>query len=323
MAVGSHAAANPGSHRAAYYERFLQRFPDIGGLADAPQEEVLRYWAGLGYYSRARHLHRTAQIVARDLGGRFPATVESLSALPGIGRSTAGAIVAIAFRRRAAILDGNVKRVLARYGGVVGWPGDADTSRRLWALSEALTPDRRVDDYTQAIMDLGATVCTRAKPACCGCPVASRCVAYRENRIPQLPGKRPAKAMPTRECYFLMLLDRDGRVYLERKPEPGLWGGLWCFPEFASWEALETACRRWRGDPAALERLPSSRHTFSHYHLSYTPVIAISQGETERIADGDYSRWVDPRDVPPPMPTPIQRLYRRLNNPLEETTTHD
>lgn len=304
-----------------YYQRFLQRFADISALAAAPQEDVLSQWVGLGYYSRARHLHRTAQIIATEHGGRFPVKLEQLTALPGIGRSTAGAILAIAFKQRASILDGNVKRVLSRQGGVAGWPGDTAAKRRLWTLSDALTPAERVDDYTQAIMDLGATVCTRSKPLCQHCPVAAGCIACNEDRTAQLPGKRPTKALPTRECYFLLLRDALDRVYLEQKPAPGLWGGLWCFPEYAQWDDLQLDCWRWQTDTASLERQASSRHTFSHYHLHYTPVLALSQGMAERIADGDHSRWADPRQDQPPMPTPIQRLYQRLHNSPQGTNS--
>lgn len=293
-----------------YYRRFLERFPDLASLAAAPLDEVLGYWAGLGYYSRARHLHRTAQLVITEYGGDFPAELERLIALPGIGKSTAGAILAIAFRQRAAILDGNVKRILARQGGIDGWPGDAAVGRRLWALSEALLPSARVDDYTQAIMDLGATVCTRSKPSCLDCPVAAACRARLEGRIAQLPSKRPGKALPTRECYFLLLRDPAGRLYLEQKPAPGLWGGLWCFPEFAHWDDLLHACRHWRVDSRRLEARPSGRHTFSHYHLSYTPVLADCPGTAESIAER-AGRWADPHSETPAMPTPIQRLYRQ------------
>jgi A/G-specific adenine glycosylase len=293
-----------------YYQRFLQRFPDLASLAAAPLEEVLGLWAGLGYYSRARHLHRTAQTVATQYGGSFPASLEALAALPGIGRSTAGAILAIAFRRRAAILDGNVKRILARHGGIEGWPGEAAVGRRLWVLSEALLPEERIDDYTQAIMDLGALVCSRSKPACRDCPVAADCRARLDGRIAQLPGQRPGKALPTRECYFLLLRDPAGRLYLEQKPAPGLWGGLWSFPEFSAWDDLLYYSGQWRVEPGLLETLPSARHTFSHYHLQYTPVLAAYTGKAEGVAEPG-GRWADPRREVPPMPTPIQRLYRR------------
>lgn len=304
-----------------YYQRFLQRFADINALAAADQEDVLKQWAGLGYYSRARHLHRTAQIIASEHGGRFPATLEQLTALPGIGRSTAGAILAIAFKQRAAILDGNVKRVLARYGGVEGWTGEAATQQRLWRLSENLTPSARVDDYTQAVMDLGATLCTRSKPQCQRCPVMADCIAYRDERTACLPEKRQAKALPTRECYFLLLRNASGQIYLEQKPAPGLWGGLWCFPEYAHWDDLQQDCWRWQTDIASLERQTPGRHTFSHYHLRYTPVLALTGefGAAERIADGNSGRWADPRQEPPPMPTPIRRLYQQLHNPPEES----
>lgn len=290
-----------------YYQQFLRRFPDIAELAEASQNDVLGLWAGLGYYSRARHLHRTAQILTESYNSRFPNTVEQLTELPGIGRSTAGAIVAIAFGQHAAILDGNVKRVLARYGGIEGWSGETIT--KLWALSTALTPAVRVNDYTQAIMDLGATVCTRSKPLCLNCPLVGDCIAHRQNRIAELPSKRPGKTLPTRDCYFLVLRDALGRIYLEQKPAPGLWGGLWCFPEFARWEDLQWSCHQWQIDDKTLEPQPHGRHTFSHYHLRYTPVLALYHGMPESVSDGDYSRWIDPHATLLPMPTPIKRLF--------------
>ncbi|TAN46511.1 MAG: A/G-specific adenine glycosylase [Methylococcaceae bacterium] len=294
-----------------YYQRFLQRFPNIANLGGAPLEDVLGHWAGLGYYSRARHLHRTAQIILTEYHGLFPDTLAGLTALPGVGRSTAGAILAIAFGLQASILDGNVKRVLARFGGIAGDPGTTTVNRQLWELSASLTPALRTDDYTQAIMDLGAIVCTRSKPLCPGCPMADECIALQQNRIAQLPGKRAGKALPTRKCWFLLLRDPAGRVYLEQKPAPGLWGGLWCFPEFADWDDLQLAAHRRRAD-SRLEPLPSGRHTFSHYHLHYTPVLASCSGVAEWVADGGHSRWADPVHDNPPMPTPIQRLYNQL-----------
>lgn len=296
-----------------YYQRFLQRFPELADLGGAPLQDVLSHWAGLGYYSRARNLHRTAEIILTERYGLFPTTLDELTALPGIGRSTAGAILAIAFGQRASILDGNVKRVLARFGGIAGDPGATAVSRQLWALSDSLTPAARSGDYTQAIMDLGATVCTRSKPLCTYCPLADECTAFQQNSVAQLPGKRAGKAIPTRTCWFLLLRDPAGRVYLEQKPAPGLWGGLWCFPEFAAWDDLQLAAHRLRVS-GALEPQPSGRHTFSHYHLHYTPVLARCSGVAEWVADGGNSRWADPAQDHPPMPTPIQKLYRQLGD---------
>ena len=252
-----------------YYERFMGAFPLVDRLAAADIDQVLHLWTGLGYYARARNLHKTALQVVREYNGEFPASVEELQALPGIGRSTAGAIVALSRNERATILDGNVKRVLARYFGVPGWPGETRVSKELWLLSDAVTPEVRVDDYTQAIMDLGATLCTRSSPDCETCPFSTECVALAENRIDQLPGKKKKKTLPVRQTHMLVIQNNAGEFLLEQRPPNGLWGGLWSFPECSENEL-----------PAVLERLgieePACgtpfRHTFTHFHLDITPV---------------------------------------------------
>jgi A/G-specific adenine glycosylase len=252
-----------------YYERFVERFPDVAALARAPEEEVLRLWSGLGYYARARHLHAAARMLVGEHEGRFPRTPRELAALPGIGRSTAGAIAAFAFGRRAAILDGNARRVLARCFGVEG-------EKAQWDLAERLLPARGIRTYTQALMDLGATVCTRANPACERCPVAARCVARREGRTDALPAPRERSKAPRRRATWLMLL-HAGSVLLERRPGAGLWGGLWTFPELpaaaAGALAAKAYCRRALGceiaSPVALAPL---EHGFTHFRLQVRPL---------------------------------------------------
>src|SRR5690554_4896984 len=216
-----------------YFERFMERFPSVQALAEADQDEVLKYWAGLGYYARARNLHKAAQQVCNEFGGQFPDTVEGLSQLSGIGRSTAGAIVSIAFQKRAAILDGNVKRVLARHHAIEGWPGQTETLRRLWDHAEQHTPKLRSNHYTQAMMDLGATVCTRSKPACNRCPVANTCEAFAQANINAYPGRKPKKILPIKTVQLLMLRNPAGDILLQQRPVTGIWGGLWSFPEIA------------------------------------------------------------------------------------------
>ena len=225
-----------------YFPGFMERFPDVAVLAEAPLDDVLHLWSGLGYYARARNLHRAASVVRDAHDGRMPDQREALEALPGIGRSTAGAILALAHGQRHAILDGNVKRVLARYHLVEGWPGRSAVLDRLWGLAESHTPRRRVAAYTQAIMDLGATVCTRSRPLCRACPLAESCGALSHGRTAELPSPRPKPTLPERTTAFLILRDSHGRVLLERRPPSGVWGGLWSFPECAAEADAEARC---------------------------------------------------------------------------------
>ena len=225
-----------------YFERFIAAFPDVASLAAAPVERVLEQWSGLGYYRRAHMLHRAAQAIVADHGGVFPRDAAAIEALPGIGRSTAAAIAAFAFGARGAILDGNVKRVVARHAGIDGLPSDPAVERALWARAEALLPGRDIETYTQALMDLGATVCLRTRPRCDVCPVAADCVARRENRIAELPGRRAKKILPQRATTVL-LLERHGEVLLERRPNVGIWAGLWSLPELVAGADATEHCR--------------------------------------------------------------------------------
>ena len=268
-----------------YYQRFLARFPDLEALAAASQDEVLRLWSGLGYYARGRNLHAAARVVAAR--GGFPRTAEGLAALPGIGRSTAAAIAVFAFGRRAAILDGNVKRVLARRFGI-------DGDKAQWPLAESLLPARGLRAYTQALMDLGATVCTRAHPACERCPVAARCIARREQRIGELPARRARRPLPLRRATWYVLL-RAGRVLLERRPGAGLWGGLWTFPE-----------RRPRG-LGKLRRLAPLEHGFTHFRLRAQPLL----GAGHKAAPGQA--WLDlEAAVGAAVPAPVRSVLKGL-----------
>ncbi len=258
-----------------YFERFMARFPDVAGLAAADLDAVLHLWTGLGYYARARNLHRAAGVIVAEHGGCFPADFEAVLALPGIGRSTAGAILAQALDQRHAILDGNAKRVLARHRAIAGWPGQKAVEKALWAAAEDCTPHARVADYTQAIMDLGATVCTRARPDCAACPVNADCAARAEGRQADFPGRRPRKALPERHTRMLLLRDAEGRVLLEQRPPAGIWGGLWSLPECPPEADLHAWSRETLGveldavrDGAALS------HTFTHFRLHIQPVHA-------------------------------------------------
>ena len=278
-----------------YFERFVTRFPTVADLAEAPLDEVLHLWSGLGYYARARHLHRAAGQIVAEHGGRLPERLEALTALPGIGRSTAGAILALACGQRHPILDGNVKRVLCRHRGISEWPGRSATLARLWALAEALTPAARVGAYTQAIMDLGATLCRRGRPACGSCPVAADCVARREGRQAELPASRPRRARPLRHAVMLVVRDSDGRVLLRRRPADGLWGGLWGLPELAAGEDPAAWCAGRLGcQPAGVSPLAPLRHGFTHFELEIAPVLLTVDGGRCVLA-GEGWLWYNPR----------------------------
>ena len=281
-----------------YFERFTVRFPDVGALAAAEVDEVLNLWSGLGYYARGRNLHAAARAVRADHGGRFPETFEALVALPGIGRSTAGAILALACGQRYPILDGNAKRVLARFHAVAGWPGETAVRDRLWALAERHTPHRRVGDYTQAIMDLGATLCTRTRPGCLLCPVADGCRARAAGDPTGYPAPQPKRAYPTREKLLVVMRDAAGRVLVERRPPTGIWGGLWSFPEasadLAHGDAAAAAARRQGLRPGRARALAPIEHGFTHFRLRATPVVVSVEPVADRVADGQAVRWIDP-----------------------------
>ncbi len=277
-----------------YFERFMAAFPDVQTLANAADDDVLHLWTGLGYYARARNLHKAAKHVARE--GKFPDTLEALCELPGVGRSTAGAILSIAFGQRASILDGNVKRVLARYRRVEGWPGQSAVHQRLWDIAEQYTPTSRSADYTQAMMDLGATLCTRAAPACDQCPLNADCEALAADDQLAYPGKKPRKAMPVKSTHFLIIRDRDGDIWLEKRPARGIWGGLWCFPEADSPASGSTRCMDlWGTEPTELEVGTLFRHTFSHYHLDITPVVLQMDIASHAVMEASGQLWYNVR----------------------------
>lgn len=272
-----------------YFDRFTQRFPTLAALAAAPLDDVLALWAGLGYYARARNLHRAARQVFAEHGGELPATLDALMRLPGIGRSTAGAILSLSRNQREVILDGNVKRVLSRYHAVAGWPGEREVEARLWALAEAHTPSADCARYTQAIMDLGATVCTRARPACAACPLAADCGAHRSGQQAAFPASRPRKVYPTRETRMLVL-ERDGAVLLEKRPPAGIWGGLWSLPELPPAMALEDWCAAELCMTADAPRHhPPFRHDFTHFRLLIEPLAARVHGEA--VMEAECFRW--------------------------------
>ena len=270
-----------------YFERFVKTFPNLTALADAPLDEVLHLWTGLGYYARARNLHKAAQIMRDQYGGMFPTKFEQVWALPGVGRSTAGAVLSSCLNAPYPILDGNVKRVLSRYFAVDGWPGEKKTEDRLWQLTAQVTPTEQVADFNQAMMDLGAMVCTRTKPKCDLCPLKKDCRANAEQNWLAYPGKKPKKTLPERESYFL-LLGQNGKIALEQRESSGLWGGLYCFPQFTEKQALLAYLAA--NGIKQYQEWPAFRHTFSHFHLDIYPIYAQVGGLTE-TTDVDCSPW--------------------------------
>ncbi|HEY8220154.1 MAG TPA: A/G-specific adenine glycosylase [Methylobacter sp.] len=293
-----------------YFNTFIKKFPNIDSLANAPVDEVLHLWSGLGYYARARNLHKTAKLIAEQ--GRFPDTLDELLALPGIGLSTAGAILSIAFNKSHPILDGNVKRVLARFRAVSGWPGNSAVNKELWAISAKLTPIARVADYTQAMMDLGATVCTRSKPACEACPLNAECLARRENNISAYPTPKPAKTLPVKQVTLLLLSNADNRILLEKRPPTGIWGGLWSLPEFNSIVEAHDWCLARNILIADQQTLATRRHTFSHYHLDYTPLLIRSDNPINFVMEADRTVWYKAEQLNKlGLATPIKQLLQQ------------
>jgi len=312
----------------AYYARFLQRFPDLSTLAAAEQADVMPYWAGLGYYARARNLHRCAQVVVEDRGGRFPVEPEDIATLPGIGRSTAAAIAAFAHNTRAAILDGNVKRVLTRHFGVDGDPSKRDVETRLWTLAQALLPgtgtrDARMPAYTQGLMDLGATVCVRGNPACGRCPLAATCIAKRDGRQHELPTPKAKKAIPTKTTGML-IVEQAGHVLLQRRAATGIWGGLLSLPEFDAGRndpnAPALACQTLgleagistAAKPAAPVALAPFMHTFTHYRLHVQPywlrlpTVALAEPRADHV-------WTPCNELTgAALPAPVKKLLAGL-----------
>lgn len=304
-----------------YYQRFMQSFPTIESLAEASEDSVLEHWAGLGYYARARNLHKTAKIVVTELKGQFPDKQEDIVKLPGIGRSTAGAILSIAFKQSACILDGNVKRVLCRFHGIKAWPGEKKTENQLWELAEQHTPTKRNDDYTQAIMDLGATCCTRSKPKCEHCPFIKSCVAFKQNLQTQLPKSKPKKAIPQRETW-IALIEHQGKILLEKRPPTGIWGSLYSLPEFnaeLSHPEAQTAIESKFKIKLNLDEMHDSiQHTFSHFKLEMKPLklslLDPNNFTRNQIEEDSPFHWYEKSQLHTiGLPAPIAKYLKSLN----------
>lgn len=297
-----------------YFERFLARFPDVRTLAAASLDDVVQLWAGLGYYARARNLHKAAQAVVAQHGGEFPTELEAMVALPGIGRSTAGAILSQAHGQRHAILDGNVRRVLARHAAIAGWPGAPAVQTQLWTIAQSLLPATRLADYTQAIMDLGAQVCTARKPACGRCPVSADCRALALERVGDFPAAKPRRERPQRRAWLLLIQNEHGEHLLERRPPAGIWGALWCPPMLDHAQDWREALReRYGMDAEEVSTLPSVHHGFTHFDLELLP-LQLRASTLPAIADDGERRWIRiARSAGNPgLPAPVRKLFDAL-----------
>lgn len=302
-----------------YYRRFMAALPTVEALAAASEDEVLHLWTGLGYYSRARNLHKTARLVVERHAGEFPRSVAALAELPGIGRSTAGAIASISMGLRAPILDGNVKRVLARFLAVDGYPGETRVAAQLWEAAERLTPQTRVNHYTQAMMDLGATLCSRGKPSCLLCPLQDDCRAHRLGRERDYPQPKPRKELPQKRTLMPLLHDGAGAILLYRRPSSGLWGGLWSLPELEQRDELAALAERHGLRLGSEQALAPLSHTFSHFQLHIEPLLVEAAARGPRVAEGD---WLWYNLASPPrlgLAAPVKKLLKRAASLIHPT----
>ena len=297
-----------------YYQRFMEQFPTISDLANAPADQVLHLWTGLGYYARARNLHKTAMIVRDDYQGIFPADFEQVLDLPGIGRSTAGAILSLSLNQPHAILDGNVKRVLTRHFAIEGWYGVSKVEKQLWQVSTELTPVDDTSLYNQAMMDLGASLCSRSKPQCPLCPVTKTCIAFKEDRTKEFPNSKPKKVTPVKTT-IMVLIEAEGLVHLIKRPPSGIWGSLHCFPEFETVQMMEDSLAHLI-DVGKLQQLAPLRHTFSHYHLDITPYhLKLDQIIDNMVMESQQALWYNlaaPQQVG--LASVTQSLLQQLNH---------
>ena len=300
-----------------YYQRFMERFPNLMTLALASDNEVLHLWTGLGYYTRARNLHRAAKMLLESYNSIFPDDVEELQLLPGIGRSTAGAIVALAYEKKATILDGNVRRVLARLHAIQTWPGEKETTASLWTIAENLTPNKRIADYTQAMMDIGATLCTRGTPKCGSCPLQPHCSAFQLGIAKQLPVSKPKKIIPIRQATLLMIMKNPHTILLEKRPPTGIWGGLWSLPEISgtpTYEEVKQECNQ-RFHYVVKDIQPGKifRHTFSHFHLDIAPALISVRVTTRKLMEAESQIWYNLQEPSAiGLPAPVKKLLLEL-----------
>ena len=281
-----------------YYLRFITQYGDITSLASAKLDDILALWAGLGYYARARNLHKAANILVRQHKAEMPFSIDELIALPGIGRSTAGAIMALAHQQKHPILDGNVKRVLARYTAISGWPGKKPVEQKLWKIAESLLPEKRITHYTQAQMDLGATICKRNKPLCLQCPLHEDCKAFQLGTPELFPTSKPKKEIPTRQSHWLIAQSNNGKILLEQRPNNGIWGGLWSFPEFdCPINLVSFSQEKLKVNPEEIQHQTSISHVFTHFKLDITPYLVHSSDNYQKIDNNKIFGWYTIRDA--------------------------
>jgi len=299
-----------------YYEKFMQRFPDVKKLAASDIDEVLHHWTGLGYYARARNLHKAAQQICKLHEGKFPIDIDLVIALPGIGRSTAAAILALSFNQPHAILDGNVKRVLARYFALEGWPGTREVEQQLWQHAESLLPSESFAEYTQAMMDLGATLCTRSKPRCSICPVQINCAAFAQQRQNELPTPKPSKKIPQREVVVAIIQNReDDSIWLEKRPPAGIWGGLYSFPEFEDAAKFEAwLVKQYQNFSHESQSLPIISHTFSHFRLHMHPKLIQISKKPNGVMEDDLGVWYKLTDQKIGLAAPVKKALEQVLN---------
>ena len=299
-----------------YFERFMRAFPTVEALAEAQQDDVLHHWTGLGYYARARNLHKAAKQIVEQYHGEFPTNIDDVMALPGIGRSTAGAILSISCNQRHAILDGNVKRVLTRYYAVDGWPGKASVEKTLWELADKITPEKRCAHYTQVMMDIGAMVCTRSKPKCDECPLQTDCLAYAQGRQGDFPASKPKKVKPERKIWLVVPLFQQ-QIYLEQRPASGIWGGLYGFIEANCEQSAKQELAKRGISVAQLECKEPFRHTFSHFHLDITPVIAmVTSPPQKQVAENNAKWFLFNQAIEVGLAAPTKKIIQQLTNVL-------
>lgn len=296
-----------------YYEKFMQQFPSVHSLAAADTDEVLHLWTGLGYYARARNLHKAAQQICHSHNGQFPQQLDEVMALPGIGRSTAAAILALSFNQAHAILDGNVKRVLARYFALEGWPGTQAVEQQLWQHAEALLPKNYFAEYTQAMMDLGATICMRSTPVCQQCPIQESCVSFAQQRQHELPTSKPSKTIPQREVVMAIVQHmQEEAVWLEKRPPAGIWGGLYSFPEFKDRKAMQKWLRRFHQEGLLWYALPTISHTFSHFRLLMHPMLIRIEKKPNGVMEDDLGVWYKKVDQKIGLAAPVKKVLEQV-----------
>lgn len=299
-----------------YFQRFIQHFPTLSSLAKADIDEVIMLWSGLGYYARARNLHHCAQIIEKEYSGKFPQDLLLLQNLPGIGRSTAGAILALAFGQPASILDGNVKRVLTRFHAITGWSGLNKVSKQLWDLAEHYTPkNKHISHYTQAMMDLGALVCTRSQPKCTQCPLQNHCKAFTANSIANYPSPKPRKTIPCRTIKMVILVNEHQEILLEKRPPIGIWGGLWSLPECSITENVKNFCKKYYyceiKNP--VKKYPLLKHIFSHFQLEIRPVLIHVKHWHPPLMESDRIVWYNRQQLASRgLAAPVKKLLSHI-----------